>query len=66
MDLPKSAVRCYDRALGSFILWIDGYEVLTGGLDQVVADSWTLRRLVLGFLSDISRSLTEGECSYLW
>ncbi|KAI8651408.1 hypothetical protein NCS55_01385300 [Fusarium keratoplasticum] len=60
MDFSKSAVRCYDRALSSFILWTDGYEVLKGGLDQVVADSWTLRRLILGFLSDISRSLAEG------
>ncbi|KAJ4172489.1 hypothetical protein NW754_002689 [Fusarium falciforme] len=60
MDFSKSAVRCYDRALSSFILWTDGYEVRKGGLDQVVADSWTLRRLILGFLSDISRSLAEG------
>ncbi|UPL00083.1 hypothetical protein LCI18_011017 [Fusarium solani-melongenae] len=60
MDLSKPAVRCYDRALCSFILWLDGYEVLKGDLDQVVADSWTLRRLILGFLSDISRGLAEG------
>ncbi|KAL2672472.1 hypothetical protein Neosp_013183 [[Neocosmospora] mangrovei] len=60
MDLSKSVVRCYDRALGSFILWTDGYEVLKGGLDQAVAGSRTLRRLILGLLSDISRSLAEG------
>ncbi|KAH7124218.1 hypothetical protein EDB81DRAFT_890307 [Dactylonectria macrodidyma] len=31
-----------------------------GGLNQAVADSWTLRRLVLGFLSNISNNLAEG------
>ncbi|KAI8711687.1 hypothetical protein NCS52_01432900 [Fusarium sp. LHS14.1] len=60
MDLSKSAVRCYDRALGAFVLWTDGYEVLKGGLDQVMADSRTLRRLILEFLINISRSLAEG------
>lgn len=59
-DVPNAIYRCYEKNSSSLALWDAGYGVSEGKLDELVAQSRTLRSLVLETLISISTSLTDA------
>lgn len=59
--IPREMFQQFERSCFSLILWDSGYDVAQGGLDDVLAKSRTLRRLILKHLISIGMTLTDRQ-----
>ncbi|KAK1754018.1 hypothetical protein QBC47DRAFT_385416 [Echria macrotheca] len=57
--LSKPQIRRLQRDRGYFVLWCDGFELSSGNLDEILADSKWLRHSTYRSLVSICRSLAE-------